>query len=167
MRNPITQNRARSLRNQATDTERHLWRHLRNRQLAGHRFRRQVSVGSYIADFTCLEAKLIVELDGGQHQEQAAYDARRDWQLEAEGFRVLRFWDNQVFQETQAVLEVILRALVGEDCPHPNPPPQAGEGVDVEARRAVAEVKLPPLRAARGRAGVGAAAGTKRARHDR
>lgn len=133
MRNAITQNRARALRNQATDTERHLWRHLRDRQLGGHRFRRQVPIGSYIADFACLEAKLIIELDGGQHQEQAKYDARRDMQMEAQGFRVLRFWDNQVFRETQAVLEVILRALEERSslhpaCPLPSPPPQAGEG---------------------------------------
>ncbi len=133
MRNSITQNRARSLRNHATDTERHLWRCLRNHQLGGHRFRRQVPIGNYIADFACLEAKLIIELDGGQHQEQAEYDAHRDSQMEAMGFGVLRFWDNQVFQETQAVLEVILRALEERSslhpaCPHPSPPPQAGEG---------------------------------------
>ncbi len=140
MRNLITQNRARSLRNQATDTERHLWHSLRNRQLGGHRFRRQVPIGAYIADFACLEAKLIIELDGGQHQEQADYDARRDRKMEAEGFRVLRFWDNQVFQETQAVLEVILQALEGRTCshpvcPHPSPPPQAGEGAEVHTSR--------------------------------
>lgn len=114
MRNAITQHRARLLRNQATDTERHLWHFLRNRQLGGHRFRRQAPIGAYIADFACLEAKLVIELDGGQHQEQAKYDVRRDRQIEAEGFRVLRFWDNQVFQETQAVLEVILQALEGK-----------------------------------------------------
>ena len=133
MRNPITQNRARSLRNQATDTERHLWHFLRNRQLGGHRFRRQVPINTYIADFACLEAKLIIELDGGQHQQQAEYDARRDRQVAAKGFRILRFWDNQVFQETSAVLEVILRALEERSysppvCPHPDPPPHAGEG---------------------------------------
>jgi len=130
MRNSITQNRARSLRNHATDTERHLWRYLRDHQLGGHRFRRQVPIGNYIADFACLEAKLVIELDGGQHQEQAEYDARRDLQMEAQGFRVLRFWDNQVFQETQAVLEVILRALEERTPPHPNLPPQAGEGAE-------------------------------------
>jgi very-short-patch-repair endonuclease len=128
MRNPIVQSRARSLRNYATDTERHLWSHLRGCQLGGHRFRRQVPIGDYIADFACLEAKLIVELDGGQHQEQADYDARRDAQIEAQGFQVLRFWDNQVFKEMQAVLEVILRALEERTSPHPNLPPQAGEG---------------------------------------
>ena len=124
MRNPITQNRARALRNHATETEQHLWRYLRGHQLGGHRFRRQVPIGNYIADFACLEAKLIIELDGGQHQEQAEYDARRDLQMEAQGFRVLRFWDNQVFQETQAVLEVILQVLEERTSPHPSPPPR-------------------------------------------
>jgi len=142
MRNPITQNRARSLRNHTTDTEQYLWRYLRGHQLGGHRFRRQVPIGNYIADFACLEAKLIIELDGGQHQEQAEYDARRDRQMEAQGFRVLRFWDNQVFQETQAVLEVILRVL-GEQaslqsaCPHPNLPPRYAQGKELKP--------LPPL----------------------
>ena len=137
MRDLITQNRARSLRNHATDTERHLWRYLRDHQLGGHRFRRQVPIGNYIADFACLEAKLIIELDGGQHQEQAGYDARRDMQMEAQGFRVLRFWDNQVFRETQAVLEVILRVL-GEQaslqsaCPHPSPPPRYAQGRELK-----------------------------------
>lgn len=149
MRNHLTQNRARSLRNHATDTERHLWRYLRGHQLGGHRFRRQVPIGNYIADFACLEAKLIIELDGGQHQKQAEYDARRDSQMEAQGFRVLRFWDNQVFQETQAVLEVILRALEERTapqlaCPHPSLPPQAGEGA-VSASQAEEGVEAPSL----------------------
>ncbi|MBY0579957.1 MAG: DUF559 domain-containing protein [Burkholderiales bacterium] len=109
MRNPITQNHACTLRKHATDTERHLWRYLRDRRLGGYRFRRQVPIGDYIADLACLEAKLIIELDGGQHQRE--YDAHRDRQIRAQGFRILRFWDNQVFQETQAVLEVILQAL--------------------------------------------------------
>jgi adenine-specific DNA-methyltransferase len=70
-----------------------------------------VPIGDYIADFACLDAKLVIELDGGQHQEQHRYDEHRDRQLEARGFRVLRFWDNQVLQETQSVLQVISRAL--------------------------------------------------------
>ena len=78
----------------------------------------------YIADFACLEARLIVELDGGQHQEHSRYDASRDRRIEAQGYRVLRFWDNQVFAETQAVLEAILRALEAVR-PLPNPPPRS------------------------------------------
>ena len=134
MRNPTAQRRSRTLRNQATDAERHLWRFLRLRQLGGHRFRRQVPIGSYIADFACLEAKLVIELDGGQHQERQGHDQIRDRQIKARGFCVLRFWNDQVFRETEVVLEQIMQALE-VNCPHPNPaalqvspcPPQAGE----------------------------------------
>jgi very-short-patch-repair endonuclease len=119
MRNSIAQSRATELRSRATKAEQYLWQHLRRRQLGGYRFRRQVPMGSYIADFACLEAKLVVELDGGQHQERHDYDERRDRQIAAQGFHVLRFWDNQVFEETQAVLEVILHAL--ESGPHVQP----------------------------------------------
>lgn len=94
-----------------TDAERHLWQHLRLRQLGGHRFRRQVPLGSYIADFACLDAKLIIELDGGQHVEGAAYDQQREWALKALGYRVIRLWNDAVFKETEAVLQVILDAL--------------------------------------------------------
>ena len=127
MRNPVAQHRARKLRNQATDAEQRLWQHLRRRQLGGYRFRRQVPICGYIADFVCLEARLVIELDGAQHEERHHYDERRDRRIEAQGFRVLRYWDNQVFQETQAVLEVVLHALEST-CPHPDLPPQAGEG---------------------------------------
>jgi very-short-patch-repair endonuclease len=111
MRNAKLQHRARILRNQSTDAERHLWQHLRGKQLGGHRFRRQVPIAGFIADFACLEAKLAIELDGGQHQERRRDDQRRDIRIEAEGFQVLRFWDDQVFRETQAVLEEIMRVL--------------------------------------------------------
>ena len=118
MRNATTQRRARTLRNEPTDCERHLWRFLRLQQLGGFRFRRQVAVGRYIADFACIEAKLIVELDGGQHQDND-YDVQRDAELKALGFTVLRFWNNQVLQETQAVLEEILRVLETTISEHP------------------------------------------------
>lgn len=127
MRDKLTQVRARKLRNQSTDAERFLWRHLRRRQLGGFRFRRQVPVGAYAADFACMDAMLVIELDGGQHQEQAARDARRDAQISAAGYRVVRFWNNQVFEETAAVLEMILNALLTPR-PHPVLPPRAGEG---------------------------------------
>ncbi len=103
--------KARDLRNAGTDAERRLWRHLRLKQLGGCKFRRQVPVAGYIADFVCLEMKLIVELDGGQHVERAAYDARRTRVLEAEGYRVLRYWNDDVLVRTNGVLEDILRAL--------------------------------------------------------
>jgi len=94
-----------------TDAERYLWKHLRQRQLAGHRFRRQMPIGSYIVDFVCLERRLIVEIDGGQHQEQQAYDGRRDGWLVEQGFRVLRFWNNEVLSQTEGVLMRILEGL--------------------------------------------------------
>ena len=110
MPHPRTQ-RARALRNNPTDAERHLWRHLRKRQLEGHRFRRQYPIGAYIADFACVERHLIVELNGGQHAEQAAYDHARDRYISQAGFRILRYWNHQALQETEAVLEDILRHL--------------------------------------------------------
>lgn len=107
----------RRLRNQLTDAERVLWRHLRGRQLADFKFRRQHPYCDYILDFVCLERKLVVELDGSQHLDNAAYDAKRDAYLEQAGFVVLRFWDNQVLQETESVLAAIWQAL--HAIPHP------------------------------------------------
>jgi len=127
MRNAKLQHRARTLRNQSTDAERHLWQHLRGKQLGGYRFRRQVPIAGFIADFACLECKLVIELDGGQHQERIGYDEDRDRRLQAQGFRVLRFWDDQVFGETEAMLEQVMRVLEST-APHPNLPPQAEEG---------------------------------------
>jgi very-short-patch-repair endonuclease len=102
---------ARELRNNATDAEKLLWRHLRRRQLNGFKFRRQRPMGKYVCDFVCLEAGLIVELDGSQHLVDTPYDANRDTYLRANGYRVLRFWNGQVFSETEAVVETIYQAL--------------------------------------------------------
>jgi very-short-patch-repair endonuclease len=102
---------ARTLRHNQTDTERELWHLLRRSELAGYKFRRQVPLGPYIADFVCLSARLIVELDGGQHGEQIPHDSERTKWLEAQNFLVLRFWNNQVFEEQEAVLETILSTL--------------------------------------------------------
>ncbi len=113
--------RARALRNTPTGAEGRLWQQLRRRQLGGFRFRRQVPLAGYIADFVCPEAKLIVELDGGQHLEQLAYDQRRTEVLQALGFRVLRYWNDEVLQRMSAVLEDILRALVYSE-EHPSQP---------------------------------------------
>jgi len=104
-------NRARHLRGTATDAERLLWRHLRNRQLLGCKFRRQVVVDDYIVDFLCLEVRLIIEADGGEHMERAGYDESRSRRLEKYGYRVLRFWNHQILQETDAVLEAIGKEL--------------------------------------------------------
>jgi very-short-patch-repair endonuclease len=102
---------ARDLRNNATDAEKLLWRHLRGRQLNGFKFRRQHPMGKYVCDFVCLEVGLVIELDGGQHVIDAPYDANRDAYLKAHGYRVLRFWNGQVFSETEAVIETIGQAL--------------------------------------------------------
>ncbi|RYF18438.1 MAG: endonuclease domain-containing protein [Comamonadaceae bacterium] len=99
--------RAKALRKSSTDAENLLWYRLRNRQLLDLKFRRQRPVGKYIADFACLEIGLVVELDGGQHAEQTAYDAAREEEMKRLGFQTLRFWDNEVLKETDAVMEKI------------------------------------------------------------
>jgi very-short-patch-repair endonuclease len=119
--------KARELRRSETDAERKLWHFLRDRQLGGHKFRRQHAVGLYIADFACVERGLIVELDGGQHAGQQRYDARRTEFLVAHQFRVIRFWDNEVLTQTGAVLESILRELESRPSPRPSPR-KRGEG---------------------------------------
>ena len=106
MPKPITI-RARSLRKNPTEAEKRLWSRLRKRQLLGIQFRRQYPVGPYIADFASTERMLIIELDGGQHAAQATYDRTRDDFIRRQGFRVLRYWNNQVFEELETVLEDI------------------------------------------------------------
>jgi very-short-patch-repair endonuclease len=103
--------RVRALRKNPTDAERTPGRQLRLRQLEGQKFRRQQPLGEYIVDFVCLEKKLIVELDGGQHAKRAASDAVRTAWREAQGFRVLRFWNHDVLKDIAAVKEVIGRTL--------------------------------------------------------
>jgi adenine-specific DNA-methyltransferase len=118
---------ARELRSRSTDAERLLWHFVRNRHMSGYRFRRQVPLGPYIADFVCLRARLIVELDGSQHDESSIDELERTRYLARSRFRVIRFWNNEVLQQTEAVLESILEALI-RACPHPDPLPHAGEG---------------------------------------
>lgn len=105
---------AKKLRKEMPPAEQRLWAHIRRKQLGGFRFRRQHTVGHYIADFACLEAKLIVELDGDQHGrgDGPMRDARRDDFLREQGFEVLRFWNNAVYEEIDSVLESILDAAV-------------------------------------------------------
>jgi len=102
--------RARNLRSNMTDAERALWQRIRRRQVEGRKFRRQFPLGNYIVDFICLEAGLVIEVDGGQHLERA-YDVRRTAWLEAQGFKVIRFWNNEVLKEMNAVLEAIRMEL--------------------------------------------------------
>jgi very-short-patch-repair endonuclease len=103
--------RARQLRRTSTDAERHLWRYLRLKHLKAYKFRRQYPIAGYIVDFVCLPAMLVVEIDGGQHLDACDYDARRTHTLESKGFRVMRFWNDEVLQRTDDVLEVIWRHL--------------------------------------------------------
>jgi very-short-patch-repair endonuclease len=101
----------RKLRVEMTDAERALWQVLRDRQLSGLKFRRQHPFRSYILDFVCLENNLVIELDGGQHQQHVPYDEERTKALRAAGFTVLRFWNNEIFQEFEAVREKIWTAV--------------------------------------------------------
>lgn len=103
--------RARQLRKQPTDAEQALWNLLRGRQLSGYKFRRQAPIGKYIVDFLCYRPGLVIELDGGQHQQQVNYDNRRTRWLESQGYPVIRFWSNQALAEPDALLEAILMAL--------------------------------------------------------
>ena len=102
---------ARKLRSNPTDAEMRLWSRLQRKQIDGHRFRRQVPFGAYVVDFACLEARLIVEVDGGQHADEIKRAAARTAWLEAAGFRVLRFWNNDVLGNTDGVVEAIRVAL--------------------------------------------------------
>ncbi|SJZ36049.1 Very-short-patch-repair endonuclease [Enhydrobacter aerosaccus] len=102
---------ARHLRSNATEAERILWRHLRKRQLAGFKFRRQHQIKPFICDFVCLEAGVAIELDGSQHADQMRYDEKRDAFLRSNGFRVFRFWNPDVIFRTGSVLETIREAL--------------------------------------------------------
>jgi very-short-patch-repair endonuclease len=106
----------RQLRSNSTDTERVLWQALRNRRLGGFKFRRQHPIPSCIVDFVCLEQRLIVELDGGQHAETRIYDEVRTAALE-HGYKVMRFWNNEFLNDRDAALEQVLHtlsALAGE-----------------------------------------------------
>ncbi|MBV9883552.1 MAG: endonuclease domain-containing protein [Sphingomonadaceae bacterium] len=122
------------LRREMTDAERALWLELRNRRLLDYKFRSQWSLGPHVADFCCLAGRLVVEVDGSQHNENV--DAARTAWLKANGFRVIRFWNNDVLTNMEGVLAVIAEVLEArgkkekqqEEDPHPSPLPQAGEG---------------------------------------
>ena len=101
---------ARKLRNDMTDAERRLWSQLRASQLEGFKFTRQLPIGDYVVDFACRLARLAIELDGGQHADNPADDARTRV-IEAHGYRVIRFWNNDVLQNTDGVLTAILEEL--------------------------------------------------------
>ncbi|MDQ7018842.1 MAG: endonuclease domain-containing protein [Robiginitomaculum sp.] len=102
---------ARNLRHNQTEAEQHLWQHVRSRRLSGYKFRRQVPIGTYIVDFVCEDAKLIIELDGGQHDDNKQADDIRTKNLEDFGYHVIRFWNNAVLENMDGVLMVLLQAL--------------------------------------------------------
>ncbi|WP_342110317.1 endonuclease domain-containing protein [Methylobacterium sp. SI9] len=136
------QTNAKTLRRALTEAEKRLWWHLRHRlPMDGSHVRRQVALGPYVADFCCLSARLIVEVDGEQHGFEAgsAYDTRRDTYLKSEGFRVLRFSNRMVLREIDTVLDTIHAALAASEAPHPE---SAGE----------AEPPPPPASSPHGRA---------------
>jgi very-short-patch-repair endonuclease len=119
--------RAKNMRSQPTAAEHRLWQILRAHRFAGYKFRRQVPLDFYIADFVCLAERLVIELDGGQHAASTG-DAKRDAYLSDQGFRVLRIWNDQIFTNEEGVAELILSAL--RSPPLPNPSPARGEGLN-------------------------------------
>jgi very-short-patch-repair endonuclease len=130
---------ARQLRARVTDAERKLWFALKDRRFAAFKFRRQVPIGPYIADFLCFESRLILEVDGSQHAESVR-DVERDNWLAHNAFRVLRFWNNDVLQNLEGVLTSLAEQL--DRTPHPTsrsretpPSPARGEGKDGEIAR--------------------------------
>src|SRR5712692_4450395 len=125
---------ARDLRQSQTDAERKLWWRLRDRRLTEFKFRRQHPIGPFIADFCCTEAKLVVEIDGGQHTLQRRTDALRTDFLEAQGYRVLRFWDNEILTNIDGVLQRIALALRVNHRPSPCPLPRGERDVQRGSR---------------------------------
>jgi len=117
---------ARKLRGTSTDAEMLLWRHLRNRHMAGYKFRRQDVIGPYIVDFVCLDAGLIIEADGGQHLEQRHRDRERTAFLESRGYKVIRFWNNEILCDIESVLEQIHACLIDIPSPRPSPGGRGG-----------------------------------------
>jgi very-short-patch-repair endonuclease len=141
---------ARRLRATQTDVEKLLWRHLRAHRLQGHKFKRQQPIGIYIVDFVCFDQKLIIEVDGSQHMNSSA-DLQRDQWLNSQGYKVLRFWNNEVLQNIEGVLERILDDL----SPSPQPLSHKGRGAsDTSNNRDGTQTSLSPR--GRGTEGEGA-----------
>jgi very-short-patch-repair endonuclease len=114
------------MRKEPTDAERRLWWKLKARRLGGWKFKRQYPIGPYIVDFVCIEKKFVVELDGSQHEENAAYDGRRDAYLRERGFRVVRFWNAEFLLNQDGTADYILH-LLEEAAPSPQPSPRLEE----------------------------------------
>jgi len=116
---------AKNLRKKSTDAERLLWRHLRAKQLEGFKFRRQQPIGNYVVDFVCFENRIVIEVDGGQHAIEKEKDSERTKWLESQGFKILRFWNNEVLMNIEGVLEVIRENCL---CHPPPAPSHQGRG---------------------------------------
>ena len=121
---------ARRLRKELSDAEQKVWKHLRSRRFEGYKFRRQHPIGRYVADFRCIDRRLVIELDGGQHAEEMNLqkDSERTVYLNQKGFHVLRFWDNEVLNNTDTVLGQTFDWLDVTPSPQPSPS-EEGEGV--------------------------------------
>ncbi len=128
--------RARSLRQEMTDSENRMWYFLRNRRLNGYKFVREYMIDNYIADFACREMKLVIEIDGSQHIAAVEYDLKRTEHLMARGYRVLRFWNNEVFNDIEGVLTMILSSIESVPSQEPfirraaTPSPQGAKGIN-------------------------------------
>jgi very-short-patch-repair endonuclease len=133
--------RARSLRQNMTEAEIRVWQMLRAHRMNGHKFRRQVPIGRYIADFVCHEARLVVEIDGGQHDSSSPRETERSGFLQQEGYRILRFWNNEVLANPDGVCETIVNELAAS--PPPCPPPSRGRGFSPPHRQNITE-KVEP-----------------------
>jgi very-short-patch-repair endonuclease len=116
--------KAKYLRTNQTDAEKRLWYHLRAHRFMGLKFKRQKPIGRYIVDFVCMERRLIIEIDGGHHADAALKDQQRDAWLRGQGYAVLRFWNNEVMQQLEGVLEQIRYAVSLS----PTPSPASGRG---------------------------------------
>ena len=136
-------NNAKTLRTNQTEAEQRLWYHLRAHRFMDLKFKRQKPMGRYIVDFVCVERRLIIELDGGQHAEQVVYDQHRDAWLRSQGYTVLRFWNNEVMQQLDGVLEQIRLTLTlspspsPERSPSPQSSPASGRGSERERQSSI------------------------------
>jgi very-short-patch-repair endonuclease len=133
---------ARSLRGDMTEAEKKLWQAIRSNQIENCRFRRQHPIDPYIADFACIDKRVVIELDGGQHQDQETYDERRTEHMQAQGWKVVRFWNNDVLNNLDGVLTRIVEILTAEP---PSPLAGRARACKPELFRKQATCRLKPL----------------------